>query len=127
MQITRGSSSWMILGVTKCSYSLEELAFRNGYRVEAICQEIGCGIRYFHFVFLRDIGLPPKRWMRYERMVVARRMLRGGRSPDEVAERVGFASTNNFIREFVAIYRVTPRQFIDMMKSWQRIDDRKAG
>ena len=127
MQIIRGASSWLILGVAKTRHSLEELAFRNGYRVEAICQEIGCGIRYFHFVFLRDIGLPPKRWMRYERMVVARRMLFGGRSPEEVAERVGFASTNNFNREFAAIYRMTPRQFIEIAKSRQGIDDRKAG
>lgn len=126
MQITRGSSSWMILGITKRSYSLEELAFRNGYRVEAICREIGCGIRYFHFVFLRDVGLPPKRWMRYERMVVARRMLFGGRTPDEVAERVGFASTNNFNREFVAIYRMTPRQFLEIRRLRQE-GDRKAG
>ncbi len=127
MQIIRDSSSWMILGITKSRHSLEELSFRNGYRVEAICQEIGCGIRYFHFVFLRDIGLPPKRWMRYERMVVARRMLAGGRTPDEVAERVGFASTNNFNREFAAIYRMTPRQFIDLTKTWQESEDRKAG
>lgn len=127
MQIFRGTSSWVILGITNSRYSLEELAFRNGYRVEAICHEIGCGIRYFHFVFLRDIGLPPKRWMRLERMVVARRMLFGGRTPDEVAERVGFASTNNFNREFTAIYRMTPRQFMEIAKSRQGMDDRKAG
>ena len=126
MQIFRGSSSWVILGITNSRYSLEELAFQNGYRVEAICNEIGCGIRYFHFVFLRDIGLPPKRWMRYERMVVARRMLFGGRTPDEVAERVGFASTNNFNREFTAIYRMTPRQFMEKTRSWKDSDDRTA-
>ncbi|HVJ44875.1 MAG TPA: AraC family transcriptional regulator [Luteolibacter sp.] len=126
MQIIRGPSSWLILGVARTRHSLEELAFRNGYRVEAICHEIGCGIRYFHFVFLRDIGLPPKRWMRYERMVVARRMLFGGRSPDEVAERVGFAGTNNFNREFTAIYRMTPRQFIELTRSLQGDPEKKA-
>lgn len=114
MQIVRGPSSWMILGVSKERHSLEELAFRNGYRVEPVCQELGCGIRYFHFVFLRDIGLPPKKWMRHERMVVARRMLFGGRLPEEVATRTGFASTSNFNREFGAIYRMTPVQFIEM-------------
>lgn len=114
MQIVRDASSWMILGVTGTHHSLEELAFRSGYRVDAICREIGCGIRYFHFIFLRDIGLPPKKWMRLERMVVARRMLFGGRTPDHVARHIGFANTNNFSREFAAIYRMTPQRFLEV-------------
>ncbi len=49
--------------------------------------------------------------MRQERMVVARRMLAGGRAPDEVAESLGFAVADNFRREFREFYQVRPVEF----------------
>lgn len=73
--------------------------------------ELGCGERYLHEVFTRDMGLGPKEWMRLERMVVARRMLAGGRTPDEVAESLGFAVQSTFRREFVEFYQVRPLEF----------------
>lgn len=49
--------------------------------------------------------------MRQERMVVARRMLAGGRSPDEVGESLGFAVRSTFRREFLQFYQVRPVVF----------------
>lgn len=90
---------------------LQRLALRCGYRIGEICAELNCSERYLYEVFLRDIGLPPKEWMRRERMVVARRKLVGGKAPEEVAESLGFALKNNFRREFLAFYGVPPLQF----------------
>lgn len=95
---------------------LQRLALRTGYRVGELCSELECNRNYLHEVFLRDIGLPPKEWMRGERMVVARRMLTGGKAPEEVAADLGFATPNNFRREFLGVYRVPPLRF--QRESW---------
>lgn len=113
MRLIRPEMSWRVLvpDLPGHSLCLQRLSLRNGYRVGELCAELECGRRYLYEVFERDIGLTPKEWMRQERMVVARRMLTGGRSPDEVAEMLGFSSKNNFRREFLAHYRIGPLEF----------------
>ena len=86
---------------------------RLGYRVGELGLELRCSERYLRTVFLRDIGLPPKEWMRQERMVVARRMLGGGTDPLSVSSSLGFASLNNFRREFQEVYGVSPREWME--------------
>lgn len=73
---------------------------------------MGCSNRYLHTLFIRDIGLPPKQWMNLERMVVARRKLEGGKSPDEVSRDLGFMSAVTFSRQFLKYYQTTPAQFV---------------
>ncbi len=87
---------------------MQRLSLRHGYRIGELCSELECSARYLYQVFTRDVGLPPKVWMRWERMVVAKRMLVGGKSPEAVATELGFSSPNNFRREFLAIYRMPP-------------------
>lgn len=95
-------------GVTHC---LERLAFRKGYRVADVCNALGCSQRYLHTLFVRDIGLPPKHWMKLERMVVARRKLQGGKTPEEVARDLGFMSVQTFNRQFFKFYQTSPAKF----------------
>lgn len=113
MRLIRPEMSWRVLVPDNPAGSicLQRLVLRHGYRVEEICSQLACTRSYLHRVFIRDIGLPPKEWMRRERMVVARRMLIGGREPVEVAEVLGFATQNNFRREFLEIHRVPPLRF----------------
>jgi AraC-like DNA-binding protein len=92
-------------------HCLERLAYRMGYRVADVCAALGCSSRYLHTLFVRDIGLPPKHWMKLERMVVARRKLEGGKAPEVVARELGFMSVHTFSRQFQAFYQVTPTQF----------------
>lgn len=123
MRIVRPEQSWCVLLVSqrgRCC--LQRLALRCGYRIDEVCLELECSERYFYEVVSRDIGLSPKVWMRQERMVVARRMLTGGRSPDEVAEMLGFSSKNNFRREFLTHYRIGPLEF--QGRQWGIIDER---
>jgi len=113
MRIVRPEMSWRVLtpdwpGGSVC---LQRLAIRCGYRISELCRELACCERYLHEVFSRDIGLSPKEWMRQERMVVARRMLVGGKAPEEVAKNLGFTMKQNFRREFLAFYGVPPLRF----------------
>ncbi len=94
------------------NHCLERLAFRKGYRVADVCAALGCSSRYLHTLFVRDIGLAPKHWMKLERMVVARRKLEGGKSPEEVARDLGFMSIHVFRRQFHLFYQTTPARFL---------------
>ena len=112
MRLVRPEQSWHILfpsrGERLC---LQRLALRCGYRVCELCAELDCNRNYLREVFMRDIGLSPKEWMRWERMVVAGRKLAGGKAPEEVAADLGFSSQNNFRREFLAFYKVVPLRY----------------
>jgi len=98
------------------NYCLERLALCKSYRVAEVCQELGCSNRYLHTMFVRDIGLPPKQWMMMERMVVARRKLEGGKSPEDVANDLGFLSIQTFRRQFHRYYQMLPEQFVRRRK-----------
>ena len=93
---------------------LEVLAYEQGYRVEGVCRELGLEERRFRRMFLRDVGLAPKDWMAWERMVVARRLLGAGRDPLVVSERLGFSHPNSFRREFRTVYGVTVSGFLEI-------------
>lgn len=112
MRLIRPEQSWYVLlpsrGERLC---LRGLALRCGYRICEICAELECSERYLFEVFSRDIGLPPKKWMRAERMVVALQQLAAGKSPEEVAAELGFASANSFRREFLGFYQIPPLVF----------------
>ena len=112
LRIIRSNQTWRVVesfsGVNHC---LERLAFRKGYRVADVCTALGCSNRYLHTMFVRDIGLPPKHWMKLERMVVARRKLEGGKPPEEVARDLGFMSVHTFYRQFHLFYQTTPARF----------------
>jgi AraC-like DNA-binding protein len=64
-------------------------------------------------VFQRDVGLTPKEWLDWERMVAARRMLMAGVDPVAVAERLGFSHPNSFRRAFRAVYGMAPLRFVE--------------
>jgi AraC-like DNA-binding protein len=93
-------------------YCLEELTMSVSYRVVGLCLILGCSERYLYSVFMRDIGLPPKTWMDLERMVVARRMLEGGKPIEKVAWDLGFMSVEAFRRKFHKVYTVSPARFL---------------
>lgn len=112
LRIIRSNQTWRVVeSFTGVNHCLERLAYLKGYRVADVCSALGCSSRYLHTLFVRDIGLPPKHWMKLERMVVARRKLEGGKPPDLVARELGFMSVHTFYRQFQEFYQVTPTQF----------------
>lgn len=114
MRISRADDRWRLLGFEKVVHEcLERLAFQQGYRVGGVCDVLGVSETHLRSLFLRDVGLAPKDWMRWERMVVARRMLLWGADVMVVAERLGFSHPNSFRREFREVHGVPPHLFLE--------------
>lgn len=97
---------------------LSSVALAAAYRVSVFAGLLGMTPRRLHQCFLRDLGLTPKEWMRGERMVAARYLLREGRMVKDVAKTLGFASARDFAREFQWFYDVSPTGFQRI--EWQR-------
>jgi len=97
---------------------LSNMAFSAAYRVRAFAGLLGMTPRTLHQCFVRDLGLTPKEWMRGERMVAARHLLREGRMVKDVAKMLGFTTSRDFAREFQWFYDVSPSGFQRI--EWQR-------
>jgi AraC-like DNA-binding protein len=117
MKISRINFRWRVVAehhvVHEC---LESLALLQGYRVNAVCHELHLSEAYFREIFQRDVGLPPKDWMQWERMVMARRMLCRGIDPMHVSEALGFAHLNSFTREFRITHGLPPMRFLRLRR-----------
>ena len=127
MRFIRSKQTWRVIeAFSGKSYCLEKLAMSKNYRVAGLCTALGCSERHLYQVFLRDIGLSPKTWMNLERMVVARRMLRGGISVDDVALRLGFMSVESFRRQFAKVYKVSPARFLSGIRVFDPTSEEAA-
>lgn len=114
MKISRMDHRWRVLGFGHVKHDcLESLALEQGYRVGGVCRVLGVTEAHLREIFIRDVGMPPKDWMRWERMVVARRMLAWGLDVLWVSERLGFSHVNSFRREFLSVYGVGPARFVE--------------
>lgn len=109
MRIVRDESSWLVLFRDgRPAQCLKGLAVRCGFRVGEFSDALGHSERYVNEVFGRDLGVPPKIWLRQVRMEVAERLLCEGLRPGEVSERLGFSHGSGFRREFRNRYGMTP-------------------
>jgi AraC-like DNA-binding protein len=115
MRITRFNFRWRVEAFGHVVHDcLEGLALAQGYRVEGVCQELGMSKAFFPEIFIRDVGLSPKEWMQWERMVVARRMLLRGVDPLAISDALGFSHPNSFRREFREVYGVAVTRFMEV-------------
>ena len=91
---------------------LADLAIECRFRVDLLCRQLEISDRHLHRVFSESIGLAPKDWLRRQRMVAARGMLRQGISIKEAAIDLGFAHPKDFTREFRDCYGLPPSAFV---------------
>lgn len=123
MRIARVEHRWRVLGFGRVIHDcLERLAYEQGYRVSGLCVKLGLCERHFREVFLRDVGLTPKEWMDWERMVVARRLLARGADFLAVSDQLGFSHPNSFRRAFREVYGMAPLRFAEVRKEAPGID-----
>ncbi|RYD51659.1 MAG: AraC family transcriptional regulator [Verrucomicrobiaceae bacterium] len=109
MRIVRTEIGWKVLAPRwPKGLCLRSLATRSGYRVGEICDRLGCSESYFRRVFLRDVGVGPKQWLRDQRMLAAKQRLQSGIDSWQLAVELGFASQANFLREFRVIFGMVP-------------------
>ncbi len=90
---------------------LTQLAREGGYSMPKLCTRVGVSERHLRRVFEEGIGISPKEWLRQERMVVARNLLRHGSPIKEVAMDLGFTTAKMFSRDFLSFYGVRPTDF----------------
>jgi AraC-like DNA-binding protein len=110
MKLIRSANQWLVVHGSR-KIPLEQLAFENGYRFDTVCDAVSCNPRRLHEIFVRDLGLTPKDWLKSERMAAACRMLEGGCWPAKAARLLGFATQSNFGREFTATYGIPPGKY----------------
>ena len=91
--------------------SLSQIAREGEYRMSCLCDRIGVSERHLRRVFEDGLGISPKTWLRQERMVAARNLLRHGSPIKEVAIDLGFATSKMFSRDFLAFHGVRPTDF----------------
>lgn len=91
--------------------SLGQIAREGDYKMSALCTRIGVSERHLRRVFEDGIGISPKDWLRQERMVAARALLREGSPIKEVAMDLGFTTAKMFSRDFHLFHGVKPTDF----------------
>jgi AraC-like DNA-binding protein len=112
VEIVHRNGQFLVLSVREAQPRLlTEMARACGYSVARICQRLEISERQFRRVFADGIGMAPKEWMRHERMVTARSLLREGRPIKEVAMDLGYTASKVFAREFNGFYEVSPTHF----------------
>jgi len=90
---------------------LSRLVEQCGYRIDKLCDALDVSPRHFRRIFDTSLGICPKKYLKSERMVAARRLLRGGLSIKEVSDQLGFNSQKDFYREFREYYDLAPTDF----------------
>ncbi|MBK1881056.1 helix-turn-helix transcriptional regulator [Luteolibacter pohnpeiensis] len=90
---------------------LSKVARESGFQLSLVCARIGISERHFRRLFDSGVGINPKEWLRNERMVAARALLREGGPVKEVAHTLGFATPRMMSREFQLFHGVTPTSF----------------
>ncbi len=91
--------------------SLSQIAREGEYKMSVLCDRIGVSERHLRRVFEEGLGISPKEWLRQERMVAARNLLRHGSPIKEVAIDLGFSTPKMFSRDFLEFYGVRPTDF----------------
>lgn len=62
-------------------------------------------------MFKKELGLPPFRWRRIQRLLAAKRALRTKQSLSDLAISHGFSDQSHFTREFRKIFAITPAAY----------------
>lgn len=86
---------------------------RGLVRVDALAQHVGVTERQLQRLFLRDVGLSPKQFLRTLRFQEVLRQLQAGTPTRwaDLAQRFGFYDQAHFIRDFKAFTGETPSQW----------------
>lgn len=101
----------VILAREPMPLSLSQMARAGDYRLAHLCDRIGVSERHLRRLFEEGLGIAPKDWLRQERMVAARNLLRQGSPIKEVSIDLGFTNSKMFSRDFQTFYGVKPTDF----------------
>ena len=97
--------------------NLVELSFKCSYKVSEVSRELGISSRQLERMFHAALGLTPKAWMREQRMVRARQLIREGCSLKSIALLLGFKRYSHFNTEIQVYYGMSPTRLVSSEKS----------
>ena len=109
--IQRDGRILVLLAREPLPLSLSQIAREGDFQMSKLCERIGVSERHLRRVFVEGIGIAPKEWLRQERMVAARKLLRHGSPIKEVAIDLGFSNSKVFSRDFITFHGVKPTEF----------------
>ncbi len=109
--IQRDGRFLVLLARDPLPLSLGQIAREGEYQLANLCDRISVSERHLRRVFEEGIGISPKDWLRQERMVAARSLLREGSPIKEVAIDLGFTTAKMFSRDFQLFHGVKPTDF----------------
>ena len=112
VEITQKDGRFLVLlARSPLPLSLSQIAREGEYKMSSLCERIDVSERHLRRVFEEGLGISPKDWLRQERMVAARSLLRQGSPIKEVALDLGFTTAKMFSRDFSAFHGVKPTDF----------------
>ena len=109
--VQRDGKALVLMARNPTPVSLSEIARESDYRLSRLCDRLGLSERHLRRVFEDGIGIAPKSWLRQERMIAARTLLREGSPIKEVAIDLGFTTAKMLSRDFQHFYGVKPTDF----------------
>ncbi len=92
--------------------NLCELAHECAYKVSKMTDELGISSRQLERHFQSALGVSPKYWMRIQRMLRARQMIREGNSLKVISLDLGFSKYDKFAQELKNFYQVSPLEMV---------------
>jgi AraC-like DNA-binding protein len=110
--VRRAGRVYVEQGLGDPGVSLHGLALECGFRVDRLSARLGLSGRHFQRLFQDALGMSPKEWLKAQRMVEARHLLRQGGAVKEIAMDLGYSQTATFSREFQQTYGVPPTTFV---------------
>ena len=78
--------------------------------VESVCKSLYITKRYLHYLFKRNLGITPKKYITEKRLILARKEILGGRAPTEAYRIAGFTDYTSFYRNYKAHYGHAPSE-----------------
>lgn len=96
--------------------NMVELAFQSGYKVSGMSELLEISPRHLERMFYDSLGVSPKYWLRLQRMIRARYLVREGFPLKHISVFLGFKRYSHFIAEVRAFYDMPPVQMVDLEK-----------
>lgn len=80
---------------------------------DTLAAECGLSADYLSFLFKKNMGINLSRYIRTQRLLASKEMLRGNHSVSDIAYYLGFCSESYFIKCFKKEFGKTPKKFRD--------------
>jgi AraC-like DNA-binding protein len=88
--------------------AIRDLGADCGYNATELASRMGVSIRQLQRLFVRQLGCPPRAWLREERLQAAHRLVTRAVTIKEVALALSFRRESHFSRDFRSRFGYTP-------------------